>query len=76
MNLGTIIKNEIKKQRKTQKEVAKIIGISDNAMSLICLGSTMPHKETLDKICKCLNVTIGFYIVDSSKDDLHIVVKR
>lgn len=62
MNLGSSIKKEIKRQGKTQKEVAEFIGISNNAMSQICINATFPHKETLEKICKCLNVKIEFSI--------------
>jgi transcriptional regulator with XRE-family HTH domain len=62
MNLGELIKNEIKRQGKTQKGIAKIIGISNNAMSQICIDATFPHKETLEKICKCLNVKIEYSI--------------
>jgi transcriptional regulator with XRE-family HTH domain len=62
MNLGSIIKKEIKKQGKTQKKVAKIVGISDNAMSQICINATFPHKDTLEKICKHLNIKINFFI--------------
>lgn len=62
MELGTLIKKEIKKQGKTQKEIASIIGISNNAMSQICINAAFPHKETLEKICKCLNVKVEFSI--------------
>ena len=62
MNLGTLIKKEIKRQGKTQKDIAKKIGISSNSMSQICINATFPHKETLEKICECLNVDIEFSI--------------
>lgn len=59
MDLGTIIRKEIKRQGKTQKQVAEIIGISSNSMSQICNNATFPHKKTLVSICKCLNVEIA-----------------
>ncbi len=67
INLGSLIKDEIKNQRKTQKEVAKYVGISNNAMSSICSGVTFPHKWTIEKICECLDIQIEFYIKRKSK---------
>ena len=62
MNLGTLIKEEIKRQSKTQKEVAEFVGISTNAMSQICINATFPHKRTLEDICDYLDIEIEFSI--------------
>jgi transcriptional regulator with XRE-family HTH domain len=65
MNLGTVLKQEIKRQGKSQKYIAEIIGISRNAISLICSNNTLPHKKTLEKILKYLNIELEFIIKDS-----------
>jgi transcriptional regulator with XRE-family HTH domain len=62
INLGAVLKEEIKRQNKTQKQVAEIVGVSNNSLSQICIGATFPHKETLEKICECLNIEICFYV--------------
>ncbi len=58
MNLGKVIKQEIKNQGFKQKEIAELVGISTNAISQICIGSAIPNKTTLSKICKVLNIEI------------------
>lgn len=67
MNLGKLIKEEIKRQNRKQKEIAKIVGISNNAMCQICLGNAFPHKKTLENICKSLNIEIEFSIKNKSQ---------
>lgn len=66
MNLGALIKQEIKRQGRKQKDVAKSIGISSNTISQICIGNVFPHKSTLEKICEFLGVDIEFSIVKTN----------
>lgn len=60
---GEELKKEIRAQGLTQREVARMIGISDNAMSQICVGSAFPKKSTLLKICEVLKIEIIISII-------------
>lgn len=46
----------IKKQGLSQIAVARVVGISGNAMCGICNNKTFPNKTTLDGICSVLKV--------------------
>ena len=56
MNIGQQIKAIRKKQGYTQKDLAKELGISANAMCSIEKGKALPSKETMEKICVLLRV--------------------
>jgi transcriptional regulator with XRE-family HTH domain len=56
MTVGQVIKKIIKKRGLTQVEVAKSIGKSTTALSQIINGVYEPNPESLDRICKVLNV--------------------
>jgi len=65
MKFGNLLKKEIKRQGKTQKEIAKIVGISIND---ICGDKVYPQKKTIDKICKSLGIEIHFKIINKDDD--------
>ncbi|NDV43133.1 helix-turn-helix domain-containing protein [Flagellimonas sediminis] len=70
MELGKVINLLIKKKGLTQVEVAKRIGKSTTALSQIIKGSYNPNPDTLDKICKVLEVPqpILFFLTISEED--------
>jgi transcriptional regulator with XRE-family HTH domain len=56
MKIGEIIGVLIKRRGLTQNYVAKEIGRSKNALSQIINGNYNPTTETLERICKAINV--------------------
>ena len=66
MLLGSLIKTQLRRQGKSQKQVANAIGISTNAMSQICRDAVMPSKKTIDKICKELSVLISIQLIPAA----------
>jgi transcriptional regulator with XRE-family HTH domain len=71
MTVGQVIKKIIKKRGLTQVEVAKQIGKSTTALSQIINGVYEPNPESLDRICKVLNVPkpiLSFMMI--SEDDI------
>lgn len=60
MSLGILIKSEIKKQNRTQKDIAFEIGLSETALSQIITNTYFPSKSTIDKICSVLKVKLVF----------------
>jgi len=63
MKIGELIKQEIKNSPYTQKQVAKMIGISETSMSQIVVGTYKPTQKNIDKICKALRIRIGFSVI-------------
>jgi transcriptional regulator with XRE-family HTH domain len=60
MSLGKLIKKEIKSHKRTQKDVAFEIGISETALSQIITETYFPSKLTIDKLCNVLKVKLIF----------------
>lgn len=60
MTLGSLIKEEIRRQNRTQKDIALEMGISTTALSQIITDTYFPKKENLDKLCKILKVKLVF----------------
>ena len=58
MKLGEQIKQIRKKKDIKQKELAEQLGISANEMCNIEKGHSLPSKETMDDICRILNVEL------------------
>ena len=71
MNLGAVIKRIRKRKGLTQKDIADQIGFSVMSLSKIENNQTQPHKETLEKIAKSLQVPVT-YLVFLSLDDSEI----
>lgn len=76
MELGKLIKSEIRRQGTTQKSVSKQVGMSQTSLSAICTGYTFPRKKTFEKICKLLNIKTAFFIVRDSQLNLYDVIKQ
>lgn len=70
MELGKVINVLIKRKGLTQVDVAKRIGKSTTALSQIIKGNYNPNPDTLDKICKVLDVPqpILYFLTISEKD--------
>ena len=58
MFLGKQIKDIRKRKGLTQKELAKELGISANALCSIEKGYACPTGMTMEKICKVLDVEL------------------
>lgn len=52
------IKQILKDKKLTGKELARIMGLTENAVSLIVNGKSQPRYETLAEIAKVLDVDI------------------
>jgi transcriptional regulator with XRE-family HTH domain len=63
--MGKRIKSARKKKKFTQERLAEITGLSNNYISNIERGSSIPSIDTLIKICNSLNVTPDFVLLDS-----------
>ena len=71
MELGKTIEILIKKRGLTQVFVAKEIGKSTTALSQIIKGSYKPSPDTLQMICKVLDVPQPvLYFLTISEDDI------
>lgn len=71
MELGKIINLLIKKRGLTQAYVAKEIGKSPTALSQIIKGSYNPNPETLENICRVLDVPQPIiYFLTINEDDI------
>lgn len=70
MTIGQVIKKIIKKRGLTQVEVANQIGKSTTALSQIINGVYEPNPESLDKLCKVLDVPkpILYFMMISEED--------
>lgn len=71
MNLGNAIKTLRKNKNISQKTLADMCEISANAMCNIESGKSFPGKETVNKICKALNIPESYLLLFSlSEDDI------
>jgi transcriptional regulator with XRE-family HTH domain len=70
MEIGTVIGKLIKQKGLTQVEVSKRIGKSSTALSQIVRGTYKPNPDTLDKICKVLDIPqpILYFLTISEED--------
>ena len=69
MNVGEAIKNLRKKQGLSQKELAFKCGLSANALCSIEKNSSMPSRESLDKICNALDIPVSYLMFFSVSDE-------
>lgn len=63
MDLGNAVKTIRKKKNITQKELAKLCGISTNTICSIENGVTSPTKSSITKICKALNIPESYLLL-------------
>lgn len=77
MNIGYSIETLRKRAELTQEELAGKVGVSRPAISLIESGRATPHKATLTKLCKALNVTmVDVYILGMEEKDFPVTKRR
>lgn len=62
MDLGNAIKTIREQKKISAKELAKECGISVNSMCHIETNKTLPRKDTLSKICECLNIPPAYLL--------------
>lgn len=65
MNLGEAIKRLRKERKIKQKELAKSINISVNALLNIEKNLSFPSQNTLQNICKELNTSIAYLFIST-----------
>lgn len=63
MNLGMAIKLGRVQRKIKQEELAKLIGVSTSYISLIERNQRVPTIETLENICKALNMKVSQIIL-------------
>lgn len=76
MNVGEAIKILRKNQGLSQKELAQKCGLSANALCSIEKNSSIPSKESLDKICHALAIPVSYLMFFSVSDEDVPVEKR
>lgn len=69
MNVGEAIKEIRKSKGLSQKELAAKCGLSANAMCSIEKSISIPSKDSLEKICKALNISTSYLLFFSVTDD-------
>lgn len=69
MHVGEAIKSLRKKQGLSQKELAQKCGLSANALCSIEKNSSIPTKESLDRICKALAIPTSYLLFFSVSDE-------
>mgnify|MGYP001777059552 CR=1 FL=1 len=71
MELGNAIKTLRKKKNVSQKMLAEMCDISANALCNIESGKSFPGKETINKICKALQIPESYLLLFSlSEEDI------
>ena len=69
MNAGDAIKNLRKNKGLSQKELAQKCGLSANAFCSIDKNESFPSRESIDKICKALEIPTSFLLVFAVTDE-------
>ena len=62
MEIGDSVRKLRMWREMTQKELAQRIGVSANALCAIELNRAFSAKETIMKICRVLNVPVGYLL--------------
>ena len=62
MEIGDSIRKLRMWRELTQKELAQRIGMSANALCAIELNRVFPSKETIVKVCRVLDVPVGYLL--------------
>lgn len=76
MDVGEAIKSLRKNQGLSQKDLAQKCGLSANALCSIEKNSSIPSKESLNKICKALGIPLSYLLFFSVSDEDIPVEKR
>lgn len=72
--IGKRINNALAFRNVKQKELAKVLEISDNTVSFFCSGNRVPNHEQIIQIAKYLNVSADYLLglTDSMTNDKDI----
>ena len=62
MEIGDSVRKLRMWREMTQKELAQRIGMSANALCAIELNRAFPSKETIVKVCRVLDVPVGYLL--------------
>lgn len=69
MNIGQAIKTLRLKQGMTQLQLADRCGISDQGISNIETGRTLPPKSTVEKLCQVFGIPTSYLLLASIEED-------
>ncbi len=69
MNVGDAIKNLRKNKGLSQKELAQRSGLSANAMCSIEKNEAFPSRDSIDRICKALEIPTSYLMFFSVTDE-------
>lgn len=69
MNVGEAIKNLRKNKGISQKDLAQECGLSANSMCSIEKNESFPSKDSIEKICKALDIPVSYLMFFSVTDD-------
>ncbi len=69
MNVGDAIKNLRKNKGLSQKDLAQKCGLSANAMCSIEKNEAFPSRDSIDRICKALEIPTSYLMFFSVTDE-------
>jgi len=69
MNAGDAIKNLRKNKGLSQKELAQKCGLSANALCSIEKNESFPSRESMDKICRALEIPTSYLLFFAVTDE-------
>lgn len=69
MNIGTAIKEMRTDRRLSQKKLAEMSGISQNALCNIEKGYSFPSKDTVKAICDAMDVPVSWLLFSSITEE-------
>jgi len=61
MNFGKVFKKERERLGVTQKEMAKMLGLTTSALWKIEAGRNVPKESTIVKLCKVAFIPIAYF---------------
>lgn len=68
MNFGKVFKKERERIGVTQKEMAKMLGLTTSALWKIEVGRNTPKPSTIKSLCETTGCPIARFYVDSIED--------
>lgn len=69
MDIGSAIRLIRKEKGIRQNTLAQMCGLSTNAMCSIEKGLAFPSRETMEKICKSLDIPVSYLLFFSITED-------
>jgi transcriptional regulator with XRE-family HTH domain len=69
MNIGEAIKEMRTDRRLSQKELAEMSGISQNALCNIEKGYSFPSKDTIKAICDAMDIPVSWLLFSSITEE-------